>query len=403
MISICIPTLNRADLLRKNLERLLNFKDLNIEVNISDNGSADQTSRVIEEYRHKFPRFNSTFFNQTIPAVYNWDSVIRMATQKYVFALADDDTSLEEGLLKAVALMESNNEIGAVYGGYKEFNLEEQFLADTVKSTAIEVYGNGDRIPLIKKYWSLEVPVIRRCAYEKCASVNEVSWILSWSALSQLLNSGYKVAVTPYCLFQHYIHKNRFTEQKSADPHFNFALISEAETFLSATDAPRQQKLEALFLYKTRLYNFQAKVCLRNSNYLQARVFLNKGFMYSPNHFKTQIDQWNHNHLLLAAFQEIRSRILSKEGICRLIIIASHANERNFLDRHLHTPADLQRVHTPNLNEVDQYDPQRDFIISYGPEPLEALSAKRNTVDLHNILNLLKFGKGQIKINLNPS
>ena len=231
MISICIPTLNRADLLRKNLERLLNFKDLNIEVNISDNGSADQTSRVIEEYRHKFPRFNSTSFPKTVSAQYNWDSVIRMATQKYVFALADDDICLEKGLLDAVALMESNSEIGAVYGGYKEFNLEEQFLTDTVKSAAVEIYGNKDRIALVTKYWSFEIPVFRRFIYEQCGSVHENSSCIGWFFLNDFFNQGHKIAVTPFFLFRHYIHKDRTTEQKAADPSLNFALVSEIETF----------------------------------------------------------------------------------------------------------------------------------------------------------------------------
>ena len=57
LVSICIPTFNRSDLLRLNLENLTSLSafDDEVELIISDNNSTDDTRTVVEEFVRNYP------------------------------------------------------------------------------------------------------------------------------------------------------------------------------------------------------------------------------------------------------------------------------------------------------------------------------------------------------------
>lgn len=399
MLSICIPTFNRADLLEKNFKHLLTFTQLDFELNVSNNGSVDHTQEVIEQYRGKFPKFNSVTFKNTIGRVENWDSVIRMATGDYVFALADDDNSLEQGLIEAIELLDSNKQIGAVYGGYKEYTLEETFITDTYKCETLELYDNTTRLELVSKYWSFEVPVFRRDVYERASPIHQNTGALSWLFLNGVFKEGLQVAVSPFVLFKHYIHKDRVTEQLSADAHLNFVCISEMECYLADSNASAQAKFSAMFTYLSQLYNFQAQVCLRNSDFLQARYFINKGFLYNPQHFGPLVQQWDRNYLLGATVQEIRARIALKSYLSRVIVCAPEEDERDFLTTHF-SDLPVDAVEATSSLEGVSYDPQTDFVVGFSEASLDHLKSNHNVAEFRSVLNSLKFTQSDIEINL---
>ena len=59
LLSICIPTYNRAEFLKDALDSILrqineNNKD-KVEICISDNASEDNTEELVEEYQKKSP------------------------------------------------------------------------------------------------------------------------------------------------------------------------------------------------------------------------------------------------------------------------------------------------------------------------------------------------------------
>ena len=65
LISICIPTYNRADVLEKTLKQLVNDKgfDEEIEIVISDNASTDNTKQICESFVSIYP--NVKYFQNT--------------------------------------------------------------------------------------------------------------------------------------------------------------------------------------------------------------------------------------------------------------------------------------------------------------------------------------------------
>lgn len=398
MLSICIPTLNRADLLEKNLKHLLTFKDLDIEVNISNNGSTDHTLAVIDKYKNKFEKFNFVSYEETIDVISNWDSAIRLATQKYVFALADDDNSIEEGLLAATNMLNENDELLLVYGGCIEYDLQENFLANTKKCDQTEMYDQRNRLELVQKHWSFEVPVFRNSFYQDYAQLHENSWILSWNFLSKALKIG-KVAATPYFFFKHYIHKNRITETNASDSHMNFVGISEMEMFLADTPGDPNLKYQALINYYVRLYSFHAAVCIRNNNLLQARFFIAKGMFYHQD-FISHASNWDKSHLVRASAQEIKQRIHIKDFIKRVILISVNEEQAEFL-KLMFEELYIDDVMFINADDViPNYNDSKDFLVFFDDTLMPDYTNKQNVVAFNKVMNSLKFTDNEIKLNL---
>ena len=113
LLSLCIPTFNRAFCLINQLERiknnLINFDNKNnIEICISDNASTDNTLKVIEEYKKYFDI--QLFKNKkNYGALVNQIHVLEMASGKYVWLLSDDDLIENESLSYLYRIISNND------------------------------------------------------------------------------------------------------------------------------------------------------------------------------------------------------------------------------------------------------------------------------------------------------
>lgn len=96
LLSVLIPTYNRADFLRKCLGSVLAFSGTGIEVIVSDNASPDGTEAVAASFSDTRLRY----FRQTenIGAVRNFRFLAGQAQGTYLFFLTDDDFLLTGAL-----------------------------------------------------------------------------------------------------------------------------------------------------------------------------------------------------------------------------------------------------------------------------------------------------------------
>lgn len=101
ILTIGIPTYNRADYIQKALDSILSQMQSNVEILISDNGSTDGTKEVIQKYQnnHSFVRFCGFEQNQGIDK--NITNVLANAKGKYIHLFSDDDL-YTENLLKQI-------------------------------------------------------------------------------------------------------------------------------------------------------------------------------------------------------------------------------------------------------------------------------------------------------------
>lgn len=103
ILSICIPTFNRAELLIKCIESLIyqeNFNE-NIEIVISDNCSEDNTFEIIKRYRSKYLNIKYYRNESNIGAEKNVFKALSLANGEFI-KLSNDYVIYEENSLKII-------------------------------------------------------------------------------------------------------------------------------------------------------------------------------------------------------------------------------------------------------------------------------------------------------------
>ncbi len=116
-VSICIPTYNRADLLRDTLisiETNIENQDI-IEVVISDNNSQDSTPEVINSFDGRIRNLRYYKNTSNIGPVCNLRKAIEMATGEYVWIFSDDDIMAHKSMSYLLGFLSKHPEIDYVF------------------------------------------------------------------------------------------------------------------------------------------------------------------------------------------------------------------------------------------------------------------------------------------------
>lgn len=111
VVSICIPTYNRADYLRDALESIrMQLSDVAdaVEVVIADNASVDNTKEVVEEFKNSFVHFVYIQNPNNVGFDKNVDIVVRAAHGEYCWYLGDDDALVHGALSHIVHICRQN-------------------------------------------------------------------------------------------------------------------------------------------------------------------------------------------------------------------------------------------------------------------------------------------------------
>jgi hypothetical protein len=120
LISVCIPTYNRADILDyclNNLGALLECGKA-VEVVISDNGSTDHTRDVVDAHCQRNPMIRAYRFPENRGPAANWFNVFSNARGTFIFQVADDDSIIVENVLHHVQTMEQQPDLVAIFADW---------------------------------------------------------------------------------------------------------------------------------------------------------------------------------------------------------------------------------------------------------------------------------------------
>jgi hypothetical protein len=91
LVSIGVPTCERASLLERALRSLIEQDYPNLEIIVSDNASNDKTPEVCERILSQYPFVRYSRISTRTPAFENFKRVLRLSTGKYFMWAADDD------------------------------------------------------------------------------------------------------------------------------------------------------------------------------------------------------------------------------------------------------------------------------------------------------------------------
>lgn len=103
LISIIVPTYNRAEMLREALQSALAQRYPHFEIIVSDNASTDQTAEVVQSFGDPRIRYFRQSHNIGITA--NWKFAVSQASATWITFLADDDQYLPDHLEFGVSVL----------------------------------------------------------------------------------------------------------------------------------------------------------------------------------------------------------------------------------------------------------------------------------------------------------
>jgi glycosyltransferase involved in cell wall biosynthesis len=116
-VTVCIPTYNRADLLRSSLQSVLWQSLRDIEVIVSDNASTDDTEEVVRSLGD--PRVIYDRNEENIGLFANMSRCLSLGSGTYRVVLPDDDLMLPGNLERKVAFLEKHPAASMVHSGFR--------------------------------------------------------------------------------------------------------------------------------------------------------------------------------------------------------------------------------------------------------------------------------------------
>ena len=114
LLTIAIPTYNRLDSLRIQLNRVAEVRSSEVEIIISDNGSTDGTSSFLRKASATFENMSFIFNVSNEGFDKNISTLHRAATGNYVWFLSDDDIINPEYIWQILCVLKSNIDVGAI-------------------------------------------------------------------------------------------------------------------------------------------------------------------------------------------------------------------------------------------------------------------------------------------------
>jgi len=183
MISLCIPTFNRYNDLKKCLDSILDkFDNYRYEVIIADGGSTDQTLDYIKNLDHPNIKLIEQGKLTGITKAYN--ESFKIAEGDYIYIGNDDTILFPKIFIKACKLMEEEEQIGLI--GPKDQETR---------------HGNLPGVTLkLRQYWALltkfhifKASVLKKINYY---DENLRSYYTDDDSCLSVLSSGYTIAFT---------------------------------------------------------------------------------------------------------------------------------------------------------------------------------------------------------------
>lgn len=93
ILGICIPTYNRASILRNNLIRVIKVVErYKLPIYISDNCSTDNTTEVVFEMKTLYKNIVYSKNKENLGVDRNFEKVLKLCDEPYAWLLGDDDT-----------------------------------------------------------------------------------------------------------------------------------------------------------------------------------------------------------------------------------------------------------------------------------------------------------------------
>lgn len=169
LLSICIPTRDRADCLRELLESIVSQYEDDVEIVLSDDDSTDHTSAVIDSFRSKFKRFK---YERSSPALRydrNVLHLVRMAQGRFCWLFGDDDRMEPGGLAAVLREVRRESDLTGLTTGRISYDatLSQRLSVRPLKQSDTVLFTDAEEAIL---------KLLDRLGFLSCQIVNRQAW-----------------------------------------------------------------------------------------------------------------------------------------------------------------------------------------------------------------------------------
>jgi glycosyltransferase involved in cell wall biosynthesis len=177
-VSVIIPTYNRAALLKRAVESVLNQSYQDFEIIIVDDASTDDTREIVRLFEDRRITYLRQEKNGGEAAARN--TGIGRATGKYIASHDSDDEWMPEKLAKQMRVFEGTSEtLGVVYTGFSRIEgaMRRYFPLSSVKKTDGDIHHE-----ILKgNFVGTPTTLIKRECFEKAGLFDEkLSHLVDW-------------------------------------------------------------------------------------------------------------------------------------------------------------------------------------------------------------------------------
>jgi abequosyltransferase len=151
LLSLCIPTYNRAKFLEESLLAIVNSIPLehqtDLEIVISDNASTDGTQLVIQDFQKQFPNLTWVVVQQQ-PNIGPSNVVIvtNYASGEFIWILSDDDLVLPNAITNIMRILLNNDQINGIIVNYAGFQNNANHLEKPVLANRNLIFNKNDAL-----------------------------------------------------------------------------------------------------------------------------------------------------------------------------------------------------------------------------------------------------------------
>ena len=325
LLSICIPTFQRCEILRRTLEDLAANGGAEWEIVVSDNASTDGTAAMVANFRGRFRglRYARQAVNRGAAA--NSDTCLRLGTGKYLYLLCDDDRVLPAGIAAALAALEADAGVAAVFGGHQEWDPIADRVLGTLPLTERKTrFERGARREIFAAVDMLWCPVVRREVFQRHCFY-DANTFGYWRLVSQILAHG-AIELVPECLYKH-AHTVPRMEFELTESWYHDAYRADHEIYLceaGVRDLPKVAQTVAECTVKA--YRDAARFAKLKNDPLRERFFLHRASAYGVVDHE-RLREWERASLLRAALLQLANTVGGLPGVNSIVVEAGAMSE----------------------------------------------------------------------------
>lgn len=188
LVSAIIPVYNVEKYVREAIQSIQNQTYKNIEMIVIDDGSIDNTYKIVEKLAKEDNRIKLYKNEKNLKIVKTLNRALSLANGEYIARMDGDDISALDRIEQKVRFLEENKEFDLVGCSMKAIDVDGNVIGETIHYSDSEFLKSSLKFSTpVSHIW-----VARKSLYEKLNGYREMSGVEDYDFLLRMTSQGFK-------------------------------------------------------------------------------------------------------------------------------------------------------------------------------------------------------------------